>query len=202
MGGLPVLHESTMHYVLLQDQVCKLEFCNSGWLNYFLKLTEYNEDVAREFICTFSDGEAGVKGLRVITIGELIVKVMGLPTDREKYPKTKDARSARVEFTQPDDSPLVKDKQGTRRESLPPKWKAKTLYIMKYLTCEGRYSCLHSHHFKLPSHLCHRRRMNVPNILYNLLSISAKKTQKGRPHSVTHHCLIKLLVKRPLRDIS
>lgn len=44
--------------------------------------------------------------------------------------------------------------------------------------------------------------MNVSNILYNLLSISAAETQKGRPHSISHHYLIKLLVERSLRDVS
>lgn len=44
--------------------------------------------------------------------------------------------------------------------------------------------------------------MNVPNIVYNLLSISTTKTQKGRPHSITQHFLIKLLIERSLRDVS
>ena len=35
-----------------------------------------------------------------------------------------------------------------------------------------------------------------------MLCISAEETQKGKENSVTHHALIKLLIKRSLRDVS
>lgn len=44
--------------------------------------------------------------------------------------------------------------------------------------------------------------MSVPNILYNVLSISETETQKDKPHTISHHCLIKLLVERSLRYVS
>jgi len=44
--------------------------------------------------------------------------------------------------------------------------------------------------------------MNMPNVLYHLLSIMAVKTQKGRPNFVSQHCLIKLLVEKSLYDVS
>lgn len=73
---------------------------------------------------------------------------------------------------------------------------------MKYITYDGRYSNLHLVHFKLLSHLQHGRRVNVPNFLYHLISISAKETQRGGNHSISHHSLIKLLVEHSLRDVS
>lgn len=141
-----------------------------------MKLTEFNEEIVREFTSILSDGEAQVKGLRVVVTEEWIAEVTGLPTNGENYPESKDACSAREEFTRQGDPPLVIDIWGARRESLPPEWRAVELYVLKYLTCEGRFSCLYLYHFKLLSHLRHERRMNVPNILYNLLSISATKT--------------------------
>lgn len=122
--------------------------------------------------------------------------------DGEKYLESKNARSTRVNFTKHRDPSLIVDKKGTRRLSSPNQWRQVAVYVVKYLTCEGRKSCLHSLHFKLLSHIRHNRRMNVPNVLYNLLSIIAAKTQKGRPNFVLHHCLIKLLVDRSLRDVS
>lgn len=122
--------------------------------------------------------------------------------DGELFPETKDAQSAHVEFTCPKDRPLIVDKQGARRMSLPEIWQLATLHLMKYLTCEGIYSNLHSIHFKLLSHLWHGWIMNVPNILYNLLSISVEETQRGISWFVSHHGLIKLLVERSLRDVS
>lgn len=43
--------------------------------------------------------------------------------------------------------------------------------------------------------------MNVPNVLYHLLSIMAFETQKGRDNFVSHHCLIKLFVEKSLHDV-
>lgn len=59
----------------------------------------------------------------MIATEERIAEVMGLPANGEPYPTSRDARSARVEFTEPTDPPLVVDKQGTRRTLLPEKWK-------------------------------------------------------------------------------
>lgn len=49
-----------------------------------------------------------------MVIKEQIAEVTGLPTERGKYSESKDARSARVEFTHPGNLPLVVDRQGTR----------------------------------------------------------------------------------------
>lgn len=81
-------------------------------------------------------------------------------------------------------------------------WPQVAFYVMKYITCDGRYSNLYSVHFKLPSHLQHGQRMNVPNFLYHLISTSEKETQRGVNHFVSHCDLIKLLVESSLRDVS
>lgn len=99
MGGPPVHHEPTVHEILLQDQDCEPVFCNSGWLDYFLKMTEFNKEIARDFTHTFADGEAYVKRLIVVVIEEWIAEVTRFPTEGEKYPKSKDACSVRENFT-------------------------------------------------------------------------------------------------------
>lgn len=58
MGGPRIRHEPTIHEVLLQDQDCEPVFRNNGWLDYFLKLMEFNEEIVREFTRTLSNGEA------------------------------------------------------------------------------------------------------------------------------------------------
>lgn len=99
MGGPPVRHEPTVHDILLQDQDCEPKFRYSGWLDYFMKLTDFNEEVAREFTCTFFDGGDQVKGLRGVATEEQIVEVISLSTNGEKYPELKNARSVRAKFT-------------------------------------------------------------------------------------------------------
>lgn len=45
MGGSLNCHEPTKHNVLLFDQVCRLKFEARGWLDYFQKLTGYDETI-------------------------------------------------------------------------------------------------------------------------------------------------------------
>lgn len=113
------------------------EFRNCRWLDYCLKLDSYDEDIAQEFAQTFSEGKIVVKGLEVIVTEERIVEVMGLLVDGEPYPTTKDLRSAKAEFIEPSDLPLVVDKHGTKRNSLPKPWRQVPVHIVKYITCDG-----------------------------------------------------------------
>lgn len=61
-------------------------------------------------MCTFNEGEASVKGLRVISIEQRIAEVTGLLQEGGLFPESKDARSARAKFTHPTDGPLRVDK--------------------------------------------------------------------------------------------
>lgn len=149
-----------------------------------------------------SKGKATVKGLEVIATEERIAEVIGFPVDGENYPASKDTKSTRSKFTEPNDPPLSIDKQGVKRMSLPEPWKQIAIYVIKYITCEGRQLNFHFVHFKILNHMRHRRRMNVSNMLYNLLSIMVAETHKGRDNFLSHHCLIKLLVEKSLHDVS
>lgn len=67
MGGDPIRHEPIIHDALLQDALCEHYFWLHGWIVYFLKIIDYNEEIASDFMHSFNQGEAIVKGLRVIT---------------------------------------------------------------------------------------------------------------------------------------
>lgn len=169
---------------------------------YCLKLIAFDEEAANEFSRTFDEGEALVWGLKVIATEERIVEVIGLPPQGTHYPNEHDARAARVQFSQPDDPPMEITRQGCKRMSIPLPYRELAMHIIRYFTCEGRFSNLHAHHFKLLSHIRHNLEINVPNFLFNMLSISAEETQKGKENSVSHHSLIHFLIERSLRDVS
>lgn len=78
MGGAPIRHEPVIHDALLQDNQCEHYFQTYGWINYILKLTNFNEEIAQEFMHTFSEGQASVKGLWVIAIEKRIAEVTEL----------------------------------------------------------------------------------------------------------------------------
>ncbi|XP_059077991.1 uncharacterized protein LOC131876574 [Cryptomeria japonica] len=84
MGGPPICHEPTVHEVLLQDQDCEPIFRNSGWLDYFLKLIEFNKEIVREFTCTLSNGEAQVL---VSAFPSLQAPKSSMPRKKDEYSK-------------------------------------------------------------------------------------------------------------------
>lgn len=49
MGGSPIKREPTDHTLILQDQDCEPLYKVCGWLDYFLKLHTYGDNVALEF---------------------------------------------------------------------------------------------------------------------------------------------------------
>lgn len=165
-------------------------------------MIEFDDEAASEISRTFEEGEASVWGLTVIAIEERIAEVTRLPTVGQHYPNEHDARSARAQFSQPNDPPLEITKQGCKRMSIPPPYNELAMHIIKYFTCEWRFSNLHAHHFKLLSHIRHNLVINVPNFLFNMLCISVEETQKGKENSIPYHALIKLLIERSLRDVS
>jgi len=110
MGGGLIRNEPIVHDALLQDALSQVEFRNCGWMDYFLKLNGFNENIAFEFAQTLSDGKAMVRGSEVLATEERIAEVTGLPIHGEEYPVSKDARLARAEFTKPRDPPLTIDK--------------------------------------------------------------------------------------------
>lgn len=119
MGGSLIRNEPTTHTIILQDQICEPKFRQYCWMDYFLKLNGFDNDIALEFSQTFSNGEAMVKGLKVNAIEEHIAEVSRLPMEGEKYPESEYARFAREKFSRPRDPPLNVDKRETRRLSLP-----------------------------------------------------------------------------------
>lgn len=96
MGGDLIRHEPMVHEGLLQDGVCEHYFRNHGWLDYFLKIKDHNEEIAVEFMHSFDEGEATIKGLRVISMEQRIVEVTRLLQEGELFSESKDTRSVRA----------------------------------------------------------------------------------------------------------
>lgn len=89
------------------------------------------------------------RGLTLELTPELISRVTSLPLG---LPWRKEERSlgqvSKKTFFLPKEHP-VEDKNGVRRTSLPPLWSEVNFQIMKYITCEGRFSIFYGYHFRL-----------------------------------------------------
>ena len=96
MEGQLQWHKPIEHSVLLSNAKAIRRFNACGWLGYFLKSIEFDEEAATKFTNTFEEGEAIVWGLIVVAIEEWIEEVMRLPAAREHYPNEHDAISSRA----------------------------------------------------------------------------------------------------------
>ncbi len=111
------------------------------------------------------------RGLALELTLEFISRIIGLPLG---LPWSKEEKSvgqvAKKTFFQPDEHP-VEDKNGIRRTSLPHPWGEVSYQIMKYISCEGRFSIVYGYHFRLLNELRYgmdlpvARKLNLPYFL-------------------------------------
>ena len=113
------------------------------------------------------------------------------------------SQQAKKELFPPEEE-FLEDKNGVRRTSLLPPWNEVSLKIMKYITCEGRFSIVYGYHFQLLTELRHQmdlpveNKLSLPYFLLQSLIECATKLKEGTPDQVAHHGLIKLLVEDAL----
>ena len=74
--------------------------------------------------------------------------------------------------------------------------------IMKYFTCEGRYSRLNSYHVRLLMHFTRVKMLKFPYYLYRSIekmsSVVRRRNPSQQMKSLFHHSLIKIVVLRQL----
>ena len=115
MGGDPQRHEPADHRVLLSDaNTCNL-FQQRGWLDYYLSLKKFDEEISLQFHNSLQEGYATIKGFRIEFIEQVVVEVTGLPTAGERWSKDIDARAAKAQFALHDDPPLEEDRKQGRK---------------------------------------------------------------------------------------
>ena len=175
------------------------------------KLQGYDEEVAEEFLQALRPkskvlATVNFKGLSLKITPQSISRItelpMGLPWDKEER---KLSQQAKKEFFPPEEE-FTEDKNGVRRTSLLPPWNEVSLYIMKYITRDGRYSIVYAYHFRLLNELRHRidlpakQRLSIPYFLLQSLMECSTKLKDGIPDQVAHHGLVKLLVEDALHS--
>ena len=74
--------------------------------------------------------------------------------------------------------------------------------IMKYFTCEGRFSRVYAYHIRLLMHFTRTKQLNLPYFLYKSIEKMASPVQKKSPSqqvaSLFHHSLIKISILHQL----
>jgi len=129
------------------------------------KLQGYDDEVAEEFLRALKPrskmlANVNFRGLNLRLTPRFISRVtklpMGVPWDKEER---KLGQKAKKEFFPPGEQ-FSEDKNGICKTSLLPLWSEVSLQIMKYITCEGRFSIVYGYHFRLLTELRHQ--MDLP----------------------------------------
>ena len=123
-------------------------------MNFFEKFRGFDEEIAQE--CSLSlvphirtHATVTSRGLSMEITPEFISRGIALPLGLawSKDEKTI-GQAAKKNFLQNHETP-VEDKNGIRRASIPYPWDEVSYQIIKYISCEGRYSIVYGYHFRI-----------------------------------------------------
>lgn len=135
-------------------------FTRARWMSFCDKLQGYDDEVAEEFLRALKPRSkmlaiVNFRGLNLRLTPRFISRVtelpMGVRWDKEER---KLGQKAKKELFPPGEQ-FSEDKNRIRRTSLLPLWSEVSLQIMKYITCEGRFSIVYGYHFRLLTELRH-----------------------------------------------
>ena len=211
MPGGFIRREPTDSNTLRRNPAVVELFTRAQWMPFSDKLQGYDDEVAEEFLQALKPksltlATVSFRGLSLQLTPEHISRItelpMGLPWDKEER---KQSQQAKKEFFPLEES-FTEDKNGVKRTSLLPPWNEVSLQIMKYITCEGRYSIVYAYHFRLLNELRHQidlpatQRLSIPYFLLQSLMECSTKLKDGIPDQVAHHGLVKLLVEDALHS--
>lgn len=120
-------------------------FTKANQMTFFEKFHGYDEEVTEEFLLSLrphskTHATVSFRGLTIELTPEFISRItnlpLGLPWSKEEKPL---GQVAKKTFFQSDEHP-VEDKNGIIRTIIPYPWGEVSYHIMKYISCEGRYS--------------------------------------------------------------
>ena len=90
---------------------------------------------------------------------------------------------------------------------MPYPWNEVSYQLIKYISCEGRYSVEYGYHFRLLEELIFGaktppyHRLSIPYFLLQSLIDSSIKVQEGDSQQLAHHGLIRILIEDSLQNL-
>ena len=184
-------------------------FTRHNWMGFFEKMRGYDDEVVRYFVLsliplTKTHATTMVKGiLEEITlevIGRINTLPLGIPWRKEDKGNNQLAR--KKFFLEGEEE--MEDKNGVKRESLPYPWNEISYHLIKYISCEGRYSVVYGYHFRLLQELRFgadtppQNRLSIPYFLLQSVIDMSIKVKEGKHQQLAHHGLIKIILEDSL----
>ena len=153
MGGTLITHEPGTTAVLeLFPEIYQI-FLQAGWIEYFRRLPDFDEQQVLEFTCNLIEGFSVVQGIQVPVTEEIIAEVTGLPATGTRWFSRKHLiLNGQQDFLRPGEEVETKGR-GVALRSLPQPWPRVIEFVKQYLACEGRYQVIYQHDFVPLNHL-------------------------------------------------
>jgi len=170
-GGFNTREPTNTMRIQQQPQVLEI-FTRHNWMGFFEKFIGYDDEVAQEFAHSLTPhnkihATVLVRGLIIDLIPELISRVTTLPLGIPWRKEDKaDNQVTKRKFFLEGEEP-TEDKNGVRRDSLPYPSSEVGYQLIKYISCDGRYSVVYGYHFRILEEL----RFGVETLVHQRLSI-------------------------------
>jgi len=181
-------------------------------MGFFKKFRGYDDEVAQEFALSLTPltrihATVVIRGLTIDPTPELINRVTTLPLGIpwRKEDKGDSQVSKRKLFLEGEEP--TEDKNGVRKESMPYPWNEVGYQLIKYISCEGRYSVVYGYHFRILEELRFgaetppHQRLNIPYFLLQSLIDSSIKMKEGNSQQLAHHGLIRILIEDVVQNL-
>lgn len=157
--------------------------------------------LARLFVLHLRDGHVTLAGVNFTLTPEVISQATEIPNVGEVWPKGRLLDFVHFEpYVRPSSVEFLTGVFPSRflRSEYAPIMRL----IMRYFTCEGRFTQVYSYHIRLLMHFTRVRMMNIPIFLFQNIRRMVPKLQKKTPaqqdRSLYHYGLIQLIVSYQL----
>jgi len=148
-----------------------------------------------------------VRGLSIDLTTIFIIRAttlsLGVPWRKEDKG---DSQIAKRKFFLEGEEP-IEENNGVRRASLPYPWNKVSYQLIKYISCEGRYSVVYGYHFRLLEGLrfgaetLPHHSLSIPYFLLQSLIGTSIKVQDGNYQQLANHGLIKIIIEDSLQNL-
>ena len=153
-----------------------------------------------QFALNLTETHSEVWGLCIEVFESIISEVTAIPqVGKAWFGRRVPTITTREAFLQEGEK-VQSSRRGIALHSLPQPWDQVSIFLKKYITCEGRHQTIYNSELPLLSHLRHGTLLNIPYyLLHDLCHMAAFVQAAKHPFaSLTHHGLIKLIILRTL----
>ena len=120
-----------------------------GWGKFFISFNKHNVEVTRQFSLSLKENVSQVGNMHLVIYEDIITKYMKFSETGERWFNWKEINKEKwKQFLLPL-SEDFDDKYGYLGKFLKPQWQPLVQLIIRYITCDSRFSSIHSYHLLL-----------------------------------------------------